>query len=48
MEGTGGKVVGTYNIVNGVVSITFDEDYVKKNEKNAIDGWLRLCEEQIR
>lgn len=42
VEGTGGKVVGTYNIVNGVVSITFDEDYVKKNEKNAIDGWLRL------
>ena len=42
MEGTGGKVVGTYEIVNGVVSITFGDEYVNKNKNNAIDGWLRL------
>lgn len=42
VEGTGGKVVGTYEIVNGVVSITFGDEYVNKNKNNAIDGWLRL------
>ena len=38
-----GQIVGSYNIENGVVSISFNDDFVKANaDGSEISGWLKF------
>ncbi len=43
VENSSGVEVGTYIVENGVVKITFNDEFVKSNENgNEINGWLKF------